>query len=515
MDMAQIHDKFLFLPGRSLDSFVGEDFGRIKPTFSKPMELADCSLLDMFHQPLLRSNRLLVSSEGRLYLFGHEMEPIKQKGPANGGLVSGLPKGPVRRALDDLSDLRALMPLCHMRISTTLMTLVDDEGKIYLKTSFMDVHMPDGDCGLIAFLRPVRGYDRALALMQDKLTQLGASEMGLAAFCQKIDPSFPARVGKPKFSIDPSEVASCVATRIMAAYMPVIRLNENGIVEDIDTEFLHDYRIALRKIRSVLSLFKGIYSDEQTKDLKQRFSSLMAKTGRLRDLDVYLLEKKAFFSLVPEALHPGLSEMFAVFSLERGEAMEALADHLVSEGYQKEMQLLSDSLSAPDALQKGPKADENAHDYACRLIWKRYRKLCKIASSITNDSRDSEVHALRIHCKKLRYLLEFFAPAFPGKEIKGLVKPMKRLQDNLGAFNDCSVQIEALSTFLGEHKFRDKATQLAIAQSVGALVAILHQRQETERLHVVENFERFDNEETRQMFRALFKPHEGPVEEEE
>jgi len=69
--------------------------------------------------------------------------------------------------------------------------------------------------------------------------------------------------------------------------MAIARQNEDGIKADYDTEFLHDYRVSLRKVRSVLSLFKG-----ENIALKQAFSDIMKGTNQLRDLDVYLLDKQ-------------------------------------------------------------------------------------------------------------------------------------------------------------------------------------------------------------------------------
>ncbi len=66
------------------------------------------------------------------------------------------------------------------------------------------------------------------------------------------------------------------------------------------------------------------------------------------------------------------------------------------------------------------------------------------------DTEDEVVHQLRINCKKLRYLMEFFAPLFPENEIKTLIKALKLLQDNLGNFNDYSVQQIFLRQVLNE-----------------------------------------------------------------
>ncbi|MCX8955640.1 CHAD domain-containing protein, partial [Ruegeria sp. NA] len=76
-----------------------------------------------------------------------------------------------------------------------------------------------------------------------------------------------------------------VAAKIIQTYLRVARQNEEGVIADIDTEFLHDYRVSLRKIRSVISLFKSVLSVAQTAELKRVFSDLMTRTVPLRDLD--------------------------------------------------------------------------------------------------------------------------------------------------------------------------------------------------------------------------------------
>jgi CHAD domain-containing protein len=59
---------------------------------------------------------------------------------------------------------------------------------------------------------------------------------------------------RPAFDLAPELPARETARRIIHKILGISRQNEAGIIDDIDTEFLHDYRICLRKIRSVLSL---------------------------------------------------------------------------------------------------------------------------------------------------------------------------------------------------------------------------------------------------------------------
>jgi CHAD domain-containing protein len=119
--------------------------------------------------------------------------------------------------------------------------------------------------------------------------------------------------------------------------------------------------------------------------------------------------------------------------------------------------------------------------------------------AITPETQDEEVHELRIEAKKFRYLLEFFATLYQTKKIKQLVNRLKVLQDNLGRFNDFSVQQESLNTYLQGHQ-----NNAEMAKSIGALLMVLAQKQIEERGHVEERFAGFANAVTAKLVHELF-----------
>ncbi len=157
------------------------------------------------------------------------------------------------------------------------------------------------------------------------------------------------------------------------------------------------------------------------------------------------------------------------------------------------------------------------HDHAGETIWTcsmhpqiRMDKpgQCPICAMdlipLDNETDDEEVHELRIQCKKLRYLIEFFEPLFPSRDVKTLIKPLKTLLDNLGLFNDYSVQQVSLQAFLDQHASKGRRKDMAIASSIGALIVILHQRQLKERVRVVSSFAQFNSPDVQSRFRLLF-----------
>lgn len=502
--MMQLEIAGYCLPPTATNDLEKADFGKLKAVRTQDAEAADVTVLDCFDQPLRQSNRLLIEVGDTLELLMSDGQILKQVARRTGNFVVDLSDGPVKEALANLSALRVLLPVGSGEMRQETLTLVDDVEKVQCRAQLRLLTTTAGGM-LLVVLQGLRGYDKALAQLRKTIDSAGALPLGEVDVYAQLFPEHSRYRARPEITITPDMTAFDAANDIIAAYIPVARANESGVIADYDTEFLHDYRIALRKIRAVLSLFKGIYDFEQTDDLKARFSALMAVTGRVRDLDVYLLERQKYYDLLPQSLHAGLDTLFSRLASERTERQAKLADHLRSKSYHKEFARLAKLLGARKKLTRGPKAELSAKGYASALIWKRYQRVCKIASAIDADTTDAEVHALRIHCKKLRYLMEFFMPLFPQSGMKSLVKPLKRLQNNLGLFNDYAVQQDSLSVVLHQLDEPSQSSVLEMAQSIGALIAILHRRQMEERVRALDSFAQFDSPRTRETFRKLFK----------
>ena len=92
-----------------------------------------------------------------------------------------------------------------------------------------------------------------------------------------------------------------------------------------------------------------------------------------------------------------------------------------------------------------------------------------------SDTPDEALHKVRIHCKKLRYLIEFFSELLPEGETEQIEKQLRRLQTCLGLFNDCSVQQRALLDYW-ERKRKETGNHEELALSIGGLVAASQSR---------------------------------------
>jgi CHAD domain-containing protein len=128
--------------------------------------------------------------------------------------------------------------------------------------------------------------------------------------------------------------------------------------------------------------------------------------------------------------------------------------------------------------------------------------------AIGAGSPASDLHELRIACKKLRYLMEFFRSLYPAEAIGQLVRALKTFQDTLGEFQDLEVQQQQLRGF-ERAMAREARLPRKTREAIELLVKGLGDRQDGVRRAFRERFAEFSGLETRESFRRLFG-RQGP-----
>ena len=228
-------------------------------------------------------------------------------------------------------------------------------------------------------------------------------------------------------------------TRIRQEF-DLARQYEKGMLTDIDTECLHQYRTRLRRARSLLRLGQNLF-DPQFKALSQELKTLMSPSNNLRDLDVLLLSWNDFIRLLP----PEFANDWTLWkaSLEKQRLSEARAwkRWLKTEIYQKAVTAFSKTL---DSLTlEGPLMEEAAPPLLARLA-----SLRKIPRRLGPTPTADQLHQARISLKKGRYSLEMLGAWCPQKVRVSLLKEIRTLQDRLGAFQDLSVILQRVKSEL-------------------------------------------------------------------
>lgn len=167
----------------------------------------------------------------------------------------------------------------------------------------------------------MRGYDDDLARVLDVLR----NELGFVPAEQTlVDEAVSAAGGDPagtSSKIDvrmTSEQRSDEATAaVLGRLLEIIEANLEGTGADVDSEFLHDFRVSIRRSRALQREFQGVFPPGELAHFRGEFRWLQQLTGDSRDLDVHVLEFAATRALVPESLRADLEPLLGVLRNRR------------------------------------------------------------------------------------------------------------------------------------------------------------------------------------------------------
>ncbi|MFE0027355.1 CHAD domain-containing protein [Amycolatopsis sp. NPDC059021] len=258
----------------------------------------------------------------------------------------------------------------------------------------------------------------------------------------------PAELGLGE---DPAEAApgDPAATHVRAKLDREIRAlleREEGTRSGTDPEDLHQMRVALRRMRSVLKL-SGALVGPGAEAVRAELGWLGHSLGEVRDYDVlieHLREVIAGFEVRDQAAGRRLVSKFVT---ERGVARRRLNRALSSERYTTMLENVSE-LTRSEPVEES--TVEQERDLVAGLR-KPHRKLAKAVGALPADPPDDDLHALRIHGKKLRYAAELAQTSVKKKQaarLKELISATKKFQTVLGDHQDAVVAAERMRAVL-------------------------------------------------------------------
>jgi CHAD domain-containing protein len=303
-------------------------------------------------------------------------------------------------------------------------------------------------------------------------------------------------------NLDPDMRADIATKYLYSHLLKAIKDNEQGTIANIDSEFLHDFRVAVRRTRAGLNQLKGVLPDQVNLDYAEFFSWLGQITGPTRDLDVYLLSFEHYKNSLPVSIREDINPLKKLLIDKHKIAQKELAKKLSSSRYLAKISEWERFLKEQAPIKPIEiNAKLTIKQLADRRILKNYKWILKEGAAITEDSPSVALHDLRKSCKKLRYLMEFFQSLYLEDQIKHFIKNLKGLQEVLGDFQDYAVQEETLKLFSEEmiNKHIHANTLLAM----GVVIQNLDILRDKARKDFASKFETFKHEENQDVFKAL------------
>jgi CHAD domain-containing protein len=237
----------------------------------------------------------------------------------------------------------------------------------------------------------------------------------------------PGRVAKaPKSGVQADMTVVEGFTSIFLSCLLHFRLNESPFVDARDPEALHQLRVATRRLRSALNLFRPILREgRRYPKLRKDWRRVGRKLGEARNLDIALtLLDSHCAELVKQA---------------RDDAYDRIADMLTGARFHS-LTVNSVRWALTGKWRTRAVASVPLEGFSRWRVDKAWAELCAEQSPLSAMT-EKERHGFRVRMKQFRYTLDFLRPLHRGAkdERKAFRKSIETLQDELGLLNDLRV----------------------------------------------------------------------------
>lgn len=237
----------------------------------------------------------------------------------------------------------------------------------------------------------------------------------------------------------PSETAADFLRRHTRAQAEVIRQTESGVREGLEAP-LHDLRVALRRLRTLLRAFRRPLAATRAAAVETGFDRLLKELGPARDTDVWML----FLKNNPVLRRGASARFLAAQEEEKRRHQKRIRVRLEGGEYRALKESLEDLLAVD--LKPGTRrvARQPAEPLGRRALRKAIRRIRRRARGLP-DLPPDRMHRLRIACRKARYLSEFCSGLWEAP-MEDLARRFKIIQDVLGDIHDQDVYLAHLRT---------------------------------------------------------------------
>jgi CHAD domain-containing protein len=263
-----------------------------------------------------------------------------------------------------------------------------------------------------------------------------------------------------RVKIDAKESVISVFKQVVWLCLKQLQDNEVGVFAPNNVEYIHQARVALRRLRTALRLFETELPAGFSDKWGLAWRDVGEQLGNARNWDVFCSELLPAMAL-DLGEHPDMQRLRAFALVQRKNAHTETQQWLHGRRYSLTMVAFCEALlTLPD------RKTERIDDFADKALKKRYKRFCRgarIAHTLNGEQR----HEVRIDLKKLRYTLDFFESLYPQKQLQSFLGGLAETQELLGHMNDL-VTGEALLALRPDTPF-----DLPVAWTKGRMSAYL------------------------------------------
>ncbi|TYP90100.1 MULTISPECIES: CYTH and CHAD domain-containing protein [Nitrosomonas] len=311
-----------------------------------------------------------------------------------------------------------------------------DHGKIIIdhtKESFTEIELE------LKSGKPKQLFRLALTLVQIlpfplRLENISKAERGYMLYTGHKNPPVKALPVELKADMDLTTAFTLIAQNCLDQ----LTRNEHGVITRIDVEYLHQMRIALRRLRTAFDVFASAIPNEVS--LIHELKWLTNQLNPARDWDVFVTEQLPKIQQNFED-HTGIAALIKTCEILRKKHNKAARNSIKSKRYTKlilQLNLyLEEAFKYPGQPKTLKKAVTNMAliNFTKSVLINCHKHIIDTTNKVEEFDLTS-LHSLRISIKKQRYAVEFFQALFAPVEVKKYIQSLSGLQDILGSIND-------------------------------------------------------------------------------
>jgi inorganic triphosphatase YgiF len=262
----------------------------------------------------------------------------------------------------------------------------------------------------------------------------------------------PARVKAPPVVLKRKMTSAAAFQRVGASCLQHLMANEAIVQRALEADAVHQMRVALRRLRAAITLFKSVVEDERRDPIRAELKWMANVLGEARDLDVYITQV-----LEPardeHSSDQGYQDLLADYQERRDRAYEVVQETVASARFINGVLETAAWIQAGGWLLDESKPSRKRRSQPITMLaeeelGRRWKKIIKQGRNLV-DLDSEERHQVRIEIKKLRYATEFFESLFKGggakKRKRAALSTLEAVQETLGELNDIAMgsQMEA------------------------------------------------------------------------
>jgi CHAD domain-containing protein len=436
-------------------------------------------------------------------------------GCAVGGAVQfawDLPPGSLRQRIEPIISARRLLPLAEAEQDGVQLDVLDEACKIIARLDIVAgrARLPKRRSSWqplppLLTLNALRGYDEQcagpIAIIESR-PGIERSDLSLQDHVLRtIGASLPQQMPGYRVELEPAGGADIGLLRMHRALFRIVAANHPGVLAGLDSEFLHDFRVAVRRCRTLLEQLQGVLPQAEADRFQTEFAWLGRITGPARDLDVLLLEVRSPSKNLNEDQR---RLILAQLEQERARTQQALVEQLTSERYRQLADRWAAFLSGDARVRTVDECD------ALPLIAvvsesgrSLYRRTLFGTEHVRSDTPANELHRIRIDARQLRYLIDATASLHDAEDLATLQRALGELQAVLGEFNDACAQASWLRRYAAalSETGRDATS---VRRAAEALADLADRRAQALRKPANQQLLRFGEAATRVAFERVF-----------